>query len=128
MRNPAGRIALVAGIAWAAAGLALSPVPWVVAGAEAAGRGGSGAPAGSARLWVGENREAIPRRIAVAPGGASVFVTGSRTGTHGIDDFWDYFTASFSAADGSRRWTATFDGRHGGDTAEGLGVSPDGTA
>lgn len=89
--------------------------------------------AGGSTLWstplsVGNHHEAIPRRIAVSPDGARVFVTGSRTGTHGIDDFWDYFTAGYDAATGIRAWTATYAGpANGGDTAEGIGVNPDGT-
>jgi DNA-binding beta-propeller fold protein YncE len=79
-------------------------------------------------LSVGPHGEAIPRRLAVSADGASVFVAGSRTGTHGIDDFWDYFTVRYSATTGAESWRRRFDARaHGGDTAEGLGVSPDGT-
>jgi hypothetical protein len=82
----------------------------------------------SARLSVGSGREAIPRRMMVSPDGTAVFVTGSQSGTHGVDDFWDYFTASYAADSGTLTWTATYDGPvHGGDTAEGLGISADGS-
>ena len=73
--------------------------------------------------------EFIPRRIAVSPDGSRVLVTGSRTGNRGPNDFWDYYTLSYAAATGTLVWKATYDGpAHGGDTAEGLGVSPDGTS
>ena len=91
-------------------------------------------PANGSVLWISEvsapdHQEFIPRRVAVSPDGTGVFVTGSRTGTHGPNDFWDYFTIGYSAARGARLWKATYDGpAHGGDTAEGLGVSPDGTS
>jgi DNA-binding beta-propeller fold protein YncE len=81
----------------------------------------------SAQRLVGNNKEFIPRRIAVSPGGARLFVTGSRTGKHGINDFWDYLTVGYSTADGSKMWSAAYDGpAHRGDTAEGIGISPDG--
>jgi WD40 repeat protein len=81
-----------------------------------------------ARHSVGANRMAIPRRIAVSADGARVFVTGSQTGTHGIDDFWDFFTVGYTAATGAHTWTATYAGPgSGADTAEGIGTSPDGT-
>jgi WD40 repeat protein len=84
-------------------------------------------------LWAstlsgGRHDAAIPRRIAVSPDGTAVFVAGSRTGTHGVDDFWDYFTVRYSATSGAEAWHRRFDApAHGADTAEGLGISPDGT-
>jgi hypothetical protein len=68
-----------------------------------------------------QHQETAPRRIVVA--GGRVFVTGSRTGTFGPDDFWDYWTVAYSAATGARRWRSIYAGSaHGGDTAEGLAV------
>jgi hypothetical protein len=82
----------------------------------------------TANIDVPANREIIPRRIIVDPDGTRVFVTGARTGTHGSGDFWDYDTVAYAAATGTRLWKAIFDGpAHGGDTPEGLGVSPDGS-
>jgi sugar lactone lactonase YvrE len=82
----------------------------------------------SAQRQVGNNKEFIPGRIAVSPDGTQVFITGSRTGKHGFNDFWDYLTVGYSAANGSKVWSSAYDGpAHRGDTAEGIGVSPDGT-
>jgi WD40 repeat protein len=79
------------------------------------------------RISAGTGRMVIPRRIAVSPDGAAVFVGATRTGTHGSNDFWDFLTAAYAAGTGDRTWTATYDGpAHGGDTVEGLGVRPDG--
>jgi DNA-binding beta-propeller fold protein YncE len=77
---------------------------------------------------VGQGKAAIPRRIVVSPGGARLFVAGSQTGTQGSDDFWDYFTVGYDTATGGQAWSAIYAGpAGGGDTAEGLGVSSDGT-
>jgi DNA-binding beta-propeller fold protein YncE len=84
-------------------------------------------------LWstqrsVLKNIEFIPQRIAVSPNGAHVYITGSRTGKQGINDFWDYLTLSYSTANGSMEWSAAYNGpARRGDTAEGIGVSPDNT-
>jgi hypothetical protein len=76
-----------------------------------------------ARVDPGPGSEAIPRRIAVSADGG-VFVAGSRTGTHGSDDFWDYFVVKYAAATGVKSWQRRFDGpTHHGDTAEGLVVT-----
>ena len=88
----------------------------------------TGAVEWSSVFAVGRKREAIPRRIAVTPDGSRVFMAGSRTGTQGPDDFWDFFTLGFDATSGARAWTARYAGpAGGGDTLEGLGVSPDGS-
>ena len=80
----------------------------------------------STQRLVPNNVEFIPRRIAVGPNGAHVYITGSRTGKQGINDFWDYLTLSYSTANGSKQWSAAYNGpAHRGDTAEGIGVSPD---
>jgi sugar lactone lactonase YvrE len=77
---------------------------------------------------VAPNREFIPQSIVVSPKADSVYVTGSRTGTHGIDDFWDYLTLSYSTANGTEQWSAAYNRpANRGDTAEGIGVSPDNT-
>ncbi len=82
----------------------------------------------TADIVVPANREIIPRSVTVSPDGTRVFVTGSRTGTNGTDDFWDYDTVAYSEVTGSMVWEAKYDGPvHGGDTAEGLGVTPDGS-
>jgi DNA-binding beta-propeller fold protein YncE len=82
----------------------------------------------SAQRLVGKNKEFIPGSIAVSPDGAQVFVMGSRTGKHGINDFWDYLTVAYSAANGSKMWSAAYDGpAHRGDTDAGIAVSPDGS-
>jgi hypothetical protein len=89
---------------------------------------GDGTKLWASRISAGQGNMVIPRRLAVSSDGARVYMTGSRTGRHGIDDFWNYVTAAYEADTGSRAWMRTFDGRaHGGDTAEGLGVSPDGS-
>ena len=76
-----------------------------------------------ARVDPGLGSEAIPRRIAVSADGG-LFVAGSRTGTHGSDDFWDYFVVRYAAATGVKSWQRRFDGpTHHGDTAEGLVVT-----
>jgi predicted dehydrogenase len=91
-------------------------------------RAGDGLVLWSAIEPAGDRREAIPIRIVASPDGARVFVTGSRTGTHGIDDFWDYFTVAYDAANGAREWAATYDGgAHGGDTAQSIGVGDEGS-
>ena len=88
----------------------------------------AGAIEWSSVFAVGRHREAIPRRIAVTPDGSRVFVAGSRTGTRGPDDFWDFFTVGLDATSGRRAWTARYGGpAEGGDTLEGLGVSTDGS-
>jgi DNA-binding beta-propeller fold protein YncE len=82
----------------------------------------------AAQRMVGNNKEFIPGRIAVSPNGAQVFVMGSRTGKHGVNDFWDYLTVAYSAVNGSKMWSAAYDGpAHRGDVDAGIGVSPDGT-
>jgi WD40-like Beta Propeller Repeat len=79
-----------------------------------------------ARRLVGNNREFIPSGIAVSQNGDQVIITGSRTGKHGSNDFWDYLTLAYSASHGTKLWSAGYDGpAHRGDTAEAIGVSPD---
>ncbi len=70
--------------------------------------------------------ELIPRTIIVSPD-STRFRNRSPPIGHG-GDFWDYDTVAYSAVTGTRLWKAIFDGpAHGGDTPEGLGVSPDGS-
>ena len=83
-----------------------------------------------ARLWVKRyngpaNRDDYGGSVAVSPGGARVFVTGtSQGGTSGSD----YATVAYSAATGARLWVKRYNGpANGGDEAGSVAVSPGGT-
>jgi hypothetical protein len=67
-----------------------------------------------ARESDGPQHVLIPNAIAVAPGGNLVFVTGSREGTQGISDYWDYFTVAYQAGTGEKVWEAAYNGPGGG--------------
>jgi hypothetical protein len=63
--------------------------------------------------------------IAVAPGGSSVFVTGSSFSFAGDSDV---ATVSYSTADGTELWATRFDGpSHLYDAGDSLSVAPDGS-
>ena len=86
-------------------------------------------PGGTARLWTriydgpAQIRD-IAHDVASSPDGSKVFVTGASGSS---DDGLDYATMGY-ASDGSRLWTARFDGpSHLDDEGWTLGVSPDGT-
>jgi PQQ-like domain len=65
--------------------------------------------------------------IGVSPSGSLIFVTGfSDMGA--VAGSWDYATAAYDAATGTRLWASRYDGPgRGVDQANDLGVSPDGT-
>jgi hypothetical protein len=52
----------------------------------------------------------IPQAVAVAPGGDLLYVTGSREGTQGASDFWDYFTVAYDTETGGKVWEAAYNG------------------
>jgi DNA-binding beta-propeller fold protein YncE len=80
-----------------------------------------------ARESPGPGRAAIPDAIEISPDGTRVFVTGSRTGTQGFNDFWDYFTVAYDAATGDRTWSAVYRGPGtNADVPIGMEVSPGG--
>jgi hypothetical protein len=63
--------------------------------------------------------------VGVSPDGSTVFVSGVSFGTTGTNDF---ATLAYDAATGGRRWVKRYDGPGGGsDSAQALGVSPDGS-
>src|SRR5262249_48367031 len=63
-----------------------------------------------------------PYATAVAPDGATVFVTGESKGSHGVD----FTTVAFDAVTGHRRWVARYDGpSHGDDRGTALAATPD---
>jgi hypothetical protein len=62
--------------------------------------------------------------VAVAPDGASVYVTGY-SGPDGAND--DYATVAYDPTLAHRRWVARYDGGHGSDEAAAIAVRPDGT-
>jgi hypothetical protein len=82
-----------------------------------------------ARLWLARYNgpgsgfdEA--RAVAVSPGGATVFVTGTSRGT---TPSGDYATIAYNASTGARRWVARYNGpAKSRDEASAVAVSPDG--
>ncbi|MPZ27079.1 MAG: S8 family serine peptidase [Micromonosporaceae bacterium] len=83
------------------------------------------------QLWVarfdgpGENQDGA-RALGVSPDGGTVFVTGASRFTSSIFGT-DYTTIAYDAATGEQRWLARYDGPGSTlDSAEALGVSPDG--
>jgi WD40 repeat protein len=87
----------------------------------------TGDPVWGAREEVSAGDAAIPNAIAVSPDGSRVFVTGSRTGTDGGSDFWDYFTVAYDTATGARAWSSTYGGPGvNADVPVDIGVSPAG--
>lgn len=91
------------------------------------GTAGSAMPAGS-ELWVARYQGTQPRNIAysiaIAPDGATVFVTGTSDGA-GTDH--DLATVAYRAATGSQLWVRRYDGSGAEDYADSLVVSPDGS-
>jgi DNA-binding beta-propeller fold protein YncE len=80
-----------------------------------------------AREAVSAGDAAIPNAIAVSPDGTRVFATGSRTGTEGIDDFWDYFTVAYNTVTGTKAWSSIYRGPGtNADVPVDIAVSPGG--
>src|ERR1022692_4015907 len=86
--------------------------------------------AGGAQLWVQRyrgpgNGEDQASAVAVSPGGARVYVTGSSLGA---GSGYDYATVAYSAATGARLWAARYNGPgNREDQASAVAVSPGGT-
>ena len=93
-----------------------------------AGSGPGAAPPG-AQLWAGRysgpgNGEDQAFSVAVSPGEARVFVTGT---SQGATSHEDYATLAYNAATGARLWVARYNGpANWDDEASALAVSPDG--
>ncbi|HEX9235539.1 MAG TPA: PQQ-binding-like beta-propeller repeat protein, partial [Actinomycetota bacterium] len=81
------------------------------------------------RLWTRRyngpgNGDDLARSVTVGPDGATVFVTGSSTGSTDTD----YATIAYTVSTGAVLWTARYDGGFANeDFAHSLAVSPDGT-
>ncbi len=80
-----------------------------------------------ARLWAARyngpaNRADFAASVAVSPGGGTVFVTGTSTGTASGED---YATVAYSAVTGARLWAARYNGPGNSfDEAQSVAVSP----
>lgn len=81
------------------------------------------------RLWA--SRVAGPgdannqaSAVAVSPGGARVFVTGT-FGDSVTSPFEDYETVGYDAATGKQLWASKYDGADGQDLATAIAISPD---
>ena len=81
-------------------------------------------------LWVRRfngpaNQGDIAHALGVSPDGSRVFVTGESIGSGNASD---YLTIAYNAATGQRSWVKRKNGPgNGEDSAEALGVSPDGS-
>ena len=87
------------------------------------------AAAPGARLWVARysgpgNGDDQAFSVAVSPGGARVFVTGT---SQGVASHYDFVTVAYSAATGAQLWGRRYNGPgNGDDHAYSVAVSPDG--
>jgi PQQ-like domain len=69
------------------------------------------------------NRDDLASSVAVSPGGATVFVTG----TSGNNSAVDYATVAYNAATGAQLWASRYNGpANSGDLASSVAVSPGG--
>ena len=84
-----------------------------------------------ARLWAARynglgNGFDSASSVAVRPGGATVYVTGTRYGGAATGD--DYATVAYSAATGAQLWVTRYNGpANGDDAARSVAVSPSGS-
>jgi hypothetical protein len=83
-----------------------------------------------ARLWVRRydgpaHSVDEPADIGVSPDSSAVFVTGVSWG--GQPSLNDYATVAYDAATGAQLWSSRYDAGYGGDGANALGVSSDGS-
>jgi PQQ-like domain len=82
------------------------------------------------KLWVRRfngpaNQGDVAHALGVSPDGSRVFVTGESIGSGNASD---YLTIAYNAATGHRSWVKRKNGAaNGEDSAEALGVSPDGS-
>ena len=87
------------------------------------------AAAPGARLWVARysgpgNGDDQAFSVAVSPGGARVFVTGT---SQGAASHYDFVTVAYSAATGAQLWARRYNGPgNGDDHGYSVAVSPDG--
>ena len=84
-----------------------------------------------AQLWMrryGPEHTGVAQAIEVSPNGSTVFVTGLSDDGSGIGSSTDYATVAYDATAGIRLWVQRYDGPdHQDDSAQALGVSPDGS-
>ena len=82
-----------------------------------------------ARRWASRynapaNRGDRASSVAVSPGGATVFVTGT---SRGRTSGWDYATLAYNAATGARRWASRYNGpKNADDGAVSVAAGPGG--
>jgi hypothetical protein len=83
-----------------------------------------------AALWVKRyngpgNGDDGAHALAVSPDGSKVFITGP---SEGSGSSYDYATIAYGASAGAKLWVRRYNGpANGGDGAQALGVSPDGS-
>ena len=81
-----------------------------------------------ARLWLstyaGPDSFDVASAMAVSPAGGVVYVTGW---SDGVTSGLDYATVAYDASTGAQLWVSRYDGTGGGDAAQSIAVSPDGT-
>jgi outer membrane protein assembly factor BamB len=84
----------------------------------------TGAQRWASRYNAPANRDDRASSLAVSPGGATIFVTGTSRGrTSGLD----YATVAYNAATGARRWVSRYNGpRNADDSAVAVAAGPGG--